>query len=164
MDLCHNLRQELGVKETGGRTRGNSQVTLLRLRNRESGMGQQALPALGSDKSGAGSSSSTLTRQGGRHRRQGRVEEGRVRRLEPIPLQHGQNARHHPEGRGRHLQLTLEQTFQPLHLGESDGTPAACTQSTGTHQMRKRRIHRLGRCKDVVVSHGVGARAHRYDA
>ena len=164
MDLRHNLRQELGVKETRGRTRGYSQVTLLRLRNRESGMGQQALPALGPDKSGAGSSSSSLTRQGGRYRRQGRVEEGWVRRLEPIPLQHGQNARHQPKGRGRHLQLTLEQTFHPLHLGEGDGTPAARTQSTGTHQLRKRRIHRLGRCKDGVVSHGVGARMRRYDA
>ena len=39
-------------------------------------MGEQALPALGSDKSRAGSSSSSLTRQGCRYRRQDRVEEG----------------------------------------------------------------------------------------
>ena len=127
-------------------------------------MGQQALPALGSNKSRAGSSSSSLARQGCRYRRQGRVEEGRVRGLEPIPLQHGQNARHQPEGRGRHLQLTLEQTFQPLHLGEGDGTPAAGTKRTGTHKLSKRRIHRLGRGKNGVVSHGVGACTSRNDA
>ena len=127
-------------------------------------MGQQALPALGSDKRRAGSSSSSLTRQGRRDGRQGRVEEGQVRGLEPIPLQHGQNARHQPEGRGRHLQLTLEQTFQPLHLGEGDGTPATRTQSTGTHELSKSRIHRLRRGKNGVVSHGVGARTRRYDA
>ena len=91
-------------------------------------MGKQTLPTLSPDKSGASSRRPSLTGQSGRHRRQGSVEEGRVRRQEAIPLQHSQNARHHPEGRGRHLQLTLEKTLQPLHLGEGDGATAPSAQ------------------------------------
>ena len=152
------------VKKSRRRTRRDGQVTLLGVRNRKSSMGQHTLPTLGPKKNRARGSSPSCPGQSCRNRRQGRVEERRVRRLKTIGFQCGQDTRHQPEGGRGDLQLTLEDALQPLHLGEGDCTPTLARKGTLTHQLGKGRVNRLRGSKKRVVSQAVVTRTRGEDA
>ena len=112
--LGYHLSEEPRVKETRRYTRRGHEGALLGLRNRESCVSQQALPPLGANESRACSRRTSMTRQRSRDRGKGRVEQGRIRRLEPILFQHREDARHQPEGRRRHIQLIQKQPLKAL--------------------------------------------------
>ena len=121
-------------------------------------MGQEALPTLGSHKGGARRCGTGLLRHRRRHGRQGCVEQCWVGWLKAITLQHSENSGHQPERRRRHLQLSPEQTLNPLHLRKGDGTPTLGPHSLCPRELRERGVHRKRGGEQRVVGHCVTTR------
>ena len=163
LNLGDDLTEDILVKKARTRARSHSEQPTLSLRHWNGGVHKEALTTLSPHEGGTSRRRTGLLRQRRRHGGQGRVEDRWVRRLKAISLQHGEYSGHQPERRGRHLQLSPEQTLHPLHLRIGNGAPMLRPHGPGPNELRKGGIHQQRGGEQGIVRNSIATRTSRDD-